>query len=132
VGPVTRTAPFVIAVVDDEPGVRTMLRRVLRNASYDVVTFGSGAEFLDALGEQAPACVILDVHMPGMSGLEVLSRMRDLACDTRAILITASDDPALDRTVADAHAVALLRKPFPSDRLLEEVDKALGGSCRGA
>ena len=109
-----------------------MLRRVLRHARYDVVTFASGAEFLDSLGEQAPACVILDVHMPGLSGLEVLSRMRDLACGMGAILITASDDPALDRTVADAGGVALLRKPFESDRLLEEVEKALRDSSRGA
>jgi FixJ family two-component response regulator len=129
---VTGTRHSLIAVVDDEPGVRTMLRRVLRHARYDVVTFASGGEFLDSLREQAPACVILDVHMPGLSGLEVLSRMRDLACSMRAILITASDDPALDRTVAEAGGVALLRKPFESDRLLEEVEKALRAASRGA
>lgn len=109
-----------------------MLRRVLRHAGYDVVTFASGLEFLDSLAARAPACVVLDVHMPGLSGLEVLSRMRDLACRTRTIFITASDDPALDRAIAEAHGAALLRKPFESDRLLQEVEHALGGPLGGA
>jgi FixJ family two-component response regulator len=122
---VTATAPPLIAVVDDEPAVRTMLRRVLRHAGYDVATFASGTEFLDSLAARAPACVILDVHMPGLSGLEVLSRMRDRACRTHAVLITASDDPALDGSVADAHGFALLRKPFESERLLGTVEEAL-------
>ena len=119
------SADPVIAVVDDESPVRIMLGRVLRLADYRVITFASGEEFLDSLAARLPACTILDVHMPGLSGLEVLSRMRAARIAIPVIFITASDDIALDRLPLDAHAVCLLRKPFSSDQLLEAVSIAL-------
>ena len=119
------SADPVIAVVDDESPVRIMLGRVLRLADYRVITFASGEEFLDSLTARLPACMILDVHMPGLSGLEVLSRMRAARIAIPVIFITASDDIALDRLALDARAVSLLRKPFSSDHLLEAVGRAL-------
>ena len=104
-----------------------MLRRVLRLAGYEVAAFGSGEEFLASLTAKIPACVILDVHMPGLSGLDVQLRLRAEHCDLPVVLITASDDPALDDIVGKARCGALLRKPFPSDALLEVVEAALGG-----
>jgi FixJ family two-component response regulator len=127
---VTGTPHSLIAVVDDEAGVRTMLRRVLRHAEYDVAEFASGQELLDALAVRVPACVILDVHMPGLSGLETQLRMRCMGFDAPAIFITASD-PALDRAVAEARGASLLRKPFASDRLLEAVQAALRAGSGG-
>ena len=121
------SADPVIAVVDDESPVRIMLGRVLRLADYRVITFASGEEFLDSLTARLPACTILDVHMPGLSGLEVLSRMRAARIAIPVIFITASDDIALDRLALDARAVSLLRKPFSSDHLLEAVGRALQG-----
>lgn len=119
------SADPVIAVVDDESPVRIMLGRVLRLADYRVITFASGEEFLDSLTARLPACTILDVHMPGLSGLEVLSRMRAARIAIPVIFITASDDIALDRLALDAGAACLLRKPFSSDHLLEAVGIAL-------
>jgi len=112
-------------VVDDEAAVRTMLRRVLRLAEYEVAAFASGEEFLASLAERVPACVILDVHMPLLSGLEVRSRLRATHADMPVIFITASDDPSLDKIVRDAHGLELLRKPFPSERLLSVLAAAL-------
>jgi FixJ family two-component response regulator len=128
---VTSTDRPLIAVVDDEAGVRTMLRRVLRHADYEVAAFASGEDFLASLAAHVPGCVVLDVHMPGLSGLEAHSRMRSLGFAVPAIFITASDDRTLDHKVLDAKGVALLRKPFPSDRLLEAVDSALRGGSTG-
>jgi FixJ family two-component response regulator len=125
---VTDTAQPFIAVVDDEAGVRTMLRRVLRHADYEVAVFASGEDFLASLATHTPACVILDVHMPGLSGLEAHARMRSQGFAVPAIFITASEDRTLDRAVQDAGGVALLRKPFPSNGLLETVDRALCAS----
>ena len=65
----------VIAVVDDESPVRTMLCRVLRLADYQVTAFASGEEFLDSLTARLPACAILDVHMPGVSGIEAAKQI---------------------------------------------------------
>ena len=116
--------PF-IAVVDDESPVRTMLGRVLRLADYRVKAFASGEEFLASLTARLPACAILDVHMPGLSGFDVQARMRAARVDVPVVFITASDDLALDRLAHEAGTVGLLRKPFSSDELLEAVGAAL-------
>jgi FixJ family two-component response regulator len=116
--------PF-IAVVDDESPVRTMLGRVLRLADYRVNAFASGEEFLASLTARLPACAILDVHMPGLSGLDVQARMRATRIEVPVVFITASDDLALDSLALEAGAVGLLRKPFSSDELLEAVGAAL-------
>ena len=120
-----RSADLVIAVVDDEASVRTMLGRVLRLADYEVAAFASGEEFLASLPERIPACVLLDVHMPGLSGLDTQSRLRATHSDIPVIFITASDDPGLDQLVLEAHGLDLLRKPFASERLLGAVAAAL-------
>jgi len=120
----------LIAVVDDEASVRTMLRRALRLAGYEVATFASGEEFLDSLPSGSPACAILDIRLPGRSGLEVDGRMRAQNLRVPVVLITASDDPALDRAAAAAGALCLLRKPFSTDALLAAVRRAVGDSAR--
>lgn len=115
----------LIAVVDDEMPVRTMLRRALRLADYEVAMFASGEEFLDSLSTCSPACAILDIRMPGLSGLEVERRLRAQNIRLPVVLITASDDPALDRSAAAAGAICLLRKPFSTDALLAALRRAL-------
>ena len=116
----------LIAVVDDEAPVRTMLRRALRLADYEVASFASGEEFLDSLSGRIPACAILDIHMPGLSGLDVGRRVRAQDIRVPVVLITASDDSALDRAAAAAGAICLLRKPFSTDALLAAVRCAVG------
>jgi FixJ family two-component response regulator len=114
-----------VAVVDDEGPVRIALGRLLRLADYDVDAFGSGEEFLASLARRHPACAILDVHLPGLSGLDVQARLRDAQLGIPVVFITASDDKALDDAAHDSGGVRLLRKPFSSDQLLEAVDIAL-------
>jgi len=119
------SADICIAVVDDEASVRTMLGRLLRLADYEVAAFGCGDDFIASLASRRPDCVILDVHMPGLSGFDVLSRMRAAQVDVPCVFITASDDLALDRRVLRSGGIALLRKPFSNDALLDAVDTAL-------
>jgi FixJ family two-component response regulator len=121
---VTSAAPL-IAVVDDELPVRTMLGRLLRLADYQVSAFASGEDFLASLATQSPACAILDIHMPGLTGLDVQRRMRAARLRIPVVLITASDDVALDRSASEAGAVRLLRKPFSSEELLKAIGMAL-------
>ena len=121
----------LIAVVDDEPPVRTMLRRALRLADYEVATFAGGEEFLAALPMLQPACVILDIRMPVLSGFDVERRMREMNLRPPLILITASDDATIDRSGAAAGAICLLRKPFSTDALLAAVREALGAELLG-
>jgi FixJ family two-component response regulator len=121
---VTSAAPL-IAVVDDESSVRTMLGRLLRLADYRVSAFASGEDFLASLAVQRPACAVLDIHMPGLTGLDVQQRMRATRSRIPVVFITASDDVALDRSAFEAGAVRLLRKPFSSDELLKAIGMAL-------
>jgi FixJ family two-component response regulator len=118
-------AATCIAVVDDEAPVRTMLRRLLRLADYEVAAFGCGEDFIASLATHRPDCVVLDVHMPGLTGFDVQSRMRAAGIHVPIVFSTASDELALDRAALDAGAVRLLRKPFSSDELLDAVGTAL-------
>jgi FixJ family two-component response regulator len=102
-----------------------MLRRLLRLADYEVAAFGCGEDFIASLATQRPDCVVLDVHMPGLTGFDVQSRMRAAGIHVPIVFITASDELALDRAALDAGAVRLLRKPFSSDELLDAVGTAL-------
>ena len=120
-------ANALIAVVDDEPPVRTMLRRALSLAGYEVEVFATGEAFLESLPKRLPACAILDIRMPGLSGLDVAQRMHSESLRVPLILITASDDAAIERSAAATGAVCLLRKPFSTDTLLEAVCEASGG-----
>lgn len=126
------SAEPLIAVVDDEAPVRTMLGRVLRLAGFRVEAFPTGEEFLSSLSARTPACAIFDIHMPGMSGLDVQARVRAGRFRIPVVFITASDDPELDRATAEAGAVRLLRKPFSSDELLSAVRAALQRPRAGA
>ena len=109
--------------------MRTMLRRLLHLAEYRVVAFASGEEFLASLTAQLPACALLDVHMPGLSGFDVHSRMRAANIAVPIVFITASDDVALDQSAIETGAAGLLRKPFSSDELLAAIGIALGPRC---
>jgi len=120
----TSHGPFV-AVVDDESAVRAMLGRLLRLSNYQVSAFSSGAEFLASLNAHTPACAILDINMPDLSGLEVQSRMRAAHIRIPVVLITASEDFELDQAAREVGAVSLLRKPFSNDDLIKAVALAI-------
>jgi FixJ family two-component response regulator len=116
-----------VAVVDDEAPVRVALRRLLRLAEYTVTTFESGEEFLASLATQQPDCVLLDVHMPGITGLVVHARMRAANIDIPVVFVTASDTLDIEQSV-NAVGAQLLRKPFSNDALLAAVANTIRGA----
>ena len=116
-----------VALVDDEAPVRVALGRLLRLADYAVLAFASGDEFLDSLVSRVPDCVLLDVHMPGLTGLQVQARLQAVGLDVPVVFITASDDAEVERSAIDGGGRCVLRKPFSNDRLLEAVGEALSG-----
>ena len=117
-----------IAVVDDDESVRRATRRLLRAAGFEVETYASGAEFLDAVKHCGPICVIVDLHMPGMSGLEVQSKLALSGLEIPVLFITAYDDPGARDRAVQAGAVGYLRKPFSEEALLEAIDGAVSGA----
>jgi FixJ family two-component response regulator len=121
-----------VAIVDDELPVRVALGRLLRLADYEVDAFDSGEEFLASIDRQCPACAILDIHLPGLSGLEVQARLRAEHRHIPVVFITASDDRTLDDAARESGGASLLHKPFSSNQLLEAVGVALHGGSPGA
>jgi len=106
-----------IAVIDDEEAVRKALGRLLHAAGLAVETFGGGREFLASLAAHRPDCAVLDLHMPDMSGFDVLARLAQLSAGVPVIVITGHDSPGAEETALRGGACAYLRKPF-NDRLL--------------
>ena len=116
-----------LALVDDEASVRKALGRLLRLAGYEVLAFASGEALLDSLSARVPDCVLLDVHMPGLTGLQVQARLQAVGLDVPVVFITASDDAEVERSAIDGGGLCVLHKPFSNDRLLEAVGEALSG-----
>ena len=115
----------LIAVIDDDEPFRTALVESLCSLGYRARGFASGEEFFAASGESSCDCVITDIHMPGMSGLD-LQRLL-MARDRRVpvIMITARGEPGLEAKAAASGAVSLLRKPFGTDALIGCLEQAL-------
>lgn len=114
-----------IAVVDDDESICKALKRLLNSTGFDTATFLQGADFLRSMEGRCPDCVLLDVHMPGMTGLEVLARLHDSHPDVPVIIITAYDDRETHQQALNAGA-AFLRKPFKDQALLDAIHDALG------
>src|SRR6185369_7596585 len=115
----------LIAVVDDEASVRRALGRLLRAAGFESRPFASGREFLEACRKEPPDCGLLDMHMPEMSGLEVLKRMNASGLFLPMVLITADDEAGRCQRLLDEGAVAWLRKPVDGPQLIQSVEQAV-------
>jgi len=113
-----------IYIVDDDDGIRNALRSLLECEGFDVAAFASCADFLRHVRPERPSCLLLDVHMPGMSGLELLERIRCGGTGLPAILMTGNPDPAI-LSAAERAGVALLRKPFAAEDLVDSINEAL-------
>lgn len=114
-----------IFIVDDDAPVRHALSRLLRSYGFDVLTFSSAQDFLDSVSSDAQGCLILDVKMPGMNGLELQGKLNSSGWELPIVFITAYDDPK-DREKALANgAVAFLQKPLNDRDFLEAIQSAL-------
>jgi FixJ family two-component response regulator len=118
-------APRLIAVVDDEQSVRTSLHRLLTASHLAPATFASGREFLDSLRARCPDILILDLQMPGLSGLEVQRRLASGGLRVPTIIITADDDPETRERCRLQGIVDYLCKPFDGHILLALIERVL-------
>jgi len=115
-----------VGVVDDEPSLRGSLARVLRLQGIRVETFASGEEFLLRLERGEPDCLVLDVHLGGLSGFEVQDILRARGTPPPIIFITAHDEIPSSRLCAAAGPCGYLRKPFDVNALITRVHYLLG------
>jgi FixJ family two-component response regulator len=115
----------MIAIVDDDEAVRVATRHLVRALGFETEAFSSAEEFLRSCAATQWSCVISDVNMPGLSGIEL---QRSLAAEGRNvpfIFITAFPDPAIQDRAMKAGAVGFLSKPFASGDLIDCIERAL-------
>jgi FixJ family two-component response regulator len=120
----------LVAVVDDDLSVRKALRRLLLSVGVQSVVHESGREFLASPALHEVDCLLLDVHMPGMSGLEVLAEVRVAATKLPVILMTGRYEVDFAERALDAGASAFLRKPFGETDLFAALLQATGRGVR--
>jgi FixJ family two-component response regulator len=121
------TTSHFIAVVDDDASILRALERLLNARSRETKTFRSGYQFLESLNDELPDCLILDLHMPEMSGLDVQQALASRGIKIPIIIITANTDAALRERCMSAGAIAYLPKPVRRAELLAAIDAAGGG-----
>lgn len=115
----------LIAIIDDDASICKALNRLVRSARMDAETFSSAKEFLDEGENHQPDCIILDVQMPGMTGLELSSQLALRKSRIPVIFITAHDAPEERDAAAASGAVAYLTKPMNDQALLDAIGQAL-------
>ena len=110
-----------IAVVDDDPSIRSSLARLLRSDGFDVETFSSPPEFFAGLSEGPPACVVLDVHLGTASGFDLQDSFALTHAEVPVILITGHDKITSAELTRRSGPDGYLRKPFDGDRIIDMV-----------
>ena len=121
----TQTKAKLIAIVDDDELMRSALQSMLKSVGLSSLAFASAEEFLNSGQHQQTACLIADIRMPGMSGLELQAKLNAEHCRIPTIFITAHGDTKMRMQALRAGAVVFLAKPFDDEVLLENVRAAL-------
>jgi FixJ family two-component response regulator len=120
------SSEILLTVVDDDESVRDALKSLLQSVGFAAEIFSSAEEFLHWSNRDKTSCLILDVHMPAMTGLELQRHLGGTQCRIPMIFITALDDPLARAQALEAGAVDFLKKPFDEESLLDAVHAALG------
>jgi FixJ family two-component response regulator len=116
-----------VAIVDDDRSVQSALKDLMESAGLPARCFGSAEEFLESDQRNQTACLVVDIRMPGMSGLELQAKLKAEVSRTPIIVITAHGDGQMKMQAMQAGAVEFLSKPFDDEVLLEKVRAALEG-----
>lgn len=114
-----------ICIVDDDEAVRDSMRILVESYGHPVRDYPSAMAFLGDQGKSEPGCLLLDLHMPGMDGLELVELLRRRHIQTPAIIVTGQRDPLQMQRVQDAGVMALLNKPVADDELMSWIEQAL-------
>ncbi|MCX5752397.1 MAG: response regulator transcription factor [Candidatus Krumholzibacteria bacterium] len=115
----------IVFIVDDDPSIRSLLLKLIRSVGLQVEAFASSGEFLSQPPPSGPACLVLDVRMPGLSGLDLQVRLAQLGLDIPIIFITGFGNVPQSVRAMKAGAVDFLQKPFENQTILDAVNRAL-------
>jgi FixJ family two-component response regulator len=121
----SRESDAVIAVVDDDPSVRLSLQRLIRSMGWSAETFASAREFLDRKRSDAPSCLVLDLQLPGLSGLDLQKQMAEAGLETPIVFLTGHGDIPASVKAMKAGATEFLTKPVDDQDLLNAIREAV-------
>jgi FixJ family two-component response regulator len=119
-----------IFVVDDDPGVRDMLSMVLSKAAYEVICFADGAALLSVARTRTPSCILLDVNIPGKSGLDILKELHGEDYPAPIFMISGQGDIPMAVSAIKNGALDFIEKPFRGSELVARLDEAIGAYTR--
>jgi FixJ family two-component response regulator len=120
----------VISIVDDDASVREAMFGLVRSLGFDAATFSSAEDFLQSDQLASTLCLITDVQMPGLSGVELQSHLISRGSPIPIIFVTAFPEERIEARVRQAGAIGFLSKPFDDETLIECLDRALKGRGR--
>jgi two-component system response regulator FixJ len=123
-------AERTVHVVDDDPAIRRSLEQLLDAAGFKVVSYDTPLAFLDAVSDLVPGCVLLDIKMPGMDGLELQALMQQANASTPVVVMTGQGDVQSAVRAMKAGAVDFLEKPYSDESLMNAIESALAGVDR--
>jgi FixJ family two-component response regulator len=123
--PESRESDAIIAIVDDDPSVRKGIERLIRSLGWQAESFASAQEFLDGPRTEAPSCLVLDLQLPGLSGLDLQKRMAEAGLETPIIFLTGHGDIPASVKAMKAGAVEFLTKPVDEQDLLNAIQEAI-------
>ena len=115
----------IVAVVDDDPSMLNAAESLLDAQGFATMVFASAEEFLDRGAATQVDCLLLDIHLGGVSGIELRRRLKDSGSTLPVIFMTALDDEAMREQALNAGCVAFLRKPFQARQLIDAIKKAV-------
>jgi FixJ family two-component response regulator len=121
----------LVSIVDDDESLRRSVKNLLTSVGFQVETFASAEAFLQSAHRADTRCVVLDLRMPGMSGLDLLMHLAATGSPIPVVILTAHSDDEARRRTLQAGAVAFLGKPFHGEALLGAVRKALAENPGG-
>jgi FixJ family two-component response regulator len=118
----------LIGIIDDDPDLPTAISSLVRSMGYQAECFSSAVDFLNRSGFDAYSCVISDIHMPVVTGLELTRRLKTMAPELPVILMTGRPELGLEEMALRSGAVSFVAKPFSTNVLIENLAKIFGKS----
>jgi FixJ family two-component response regulator len=119
------TSPVTVFIIDDDEGSRESLKWLVESGGFTARTFASASDYLEYEGGEPPECIVLDVRMPGVSGVQLLEQLNDAATDIPIIMISGFADVRTAVRAMRGGAIDFLEKPVNGEELLERVTRCL-------
>lgn len=120
-----------IVIIDDDHSFRVATEWLMKSIGFDVAGYESAQSFLEGCPKRDTDCIISDINMPGMTGIELKQRLNEERIEVPVIFVSAQTDPNLPRRVIECGGYALLQKPFHGQNLIDAINQAIGNRSLG-